>query len=709
MRRLFLTMISLAFLVPASAIAEGSNELGPVQVLPTTELGVDILQASESLFFEGVGQLKITDSSGVSVAQLSAGQSHVFDAPGRYDLAFSDAQSGWQILVTGAAGPEPGRLFATRWDLEANRRQPILDTFFFVTVPGGSPSDTAVIEAEIVGIQGSKYSILANSSGVDGAWGRSVPTRNNTATGEYRIYLNPPLDATYTTLSPTLSGVAFDAGLGCTSLVPGSTSGVFEFETNVEGTYRIVCDRDADGDFDPTSNGDVVLHGATMAGVNQVSWDGTADGAALVAGTYECQLTVSSGETHLIVENAQTLFPGLRLFELDFALDGSGLLMFWNDSAVQSRAAVMANGDTSPESSGLAGVFSGLPSDAIMPHGETNTGNARAWGTPDLATGGTTKGLETFMDTWTELDTISGSIVTIDMVEASLDSDDDGLPDITESCVIGSNPEDADTDGDGVDDATEVERAGGTPEVPTDTDRDSIPDVLDDDDDGDGIPTAVEGGDDFDQDGLPNYLDLDSDGDGIEDAVECPEPEACRDTDGDEVPDYLQLDADGDGIEDAIEGHDLDHDGLPDVVATGRDSDDDGLDDAFDDECREGFECPDDGVAAPLPDRDEDGDPDYVDIDSDGDGIDDDVECGEGPSCSDSDGDGIPDYLDEDPVDSDDPDDPEDPDNPDEPIDEATSAEEFSAAGGGCSATSATPGAVPLVLALLLGLARRRV
>lgn len=90
-----------------------------------------------------------------------------------------------------------------------------------------------------------------------------------------------------------------------------------------------------------------------------------------------------------------------------------------------------------------------------------------------------------------------------------------------------------------------------------DPDGDGIPNYLDLDSDGDGIPDATEGVDDADGDGIPNCLDLESDGDGIPDAIEWigdgtaedPHP----DVDGDGIPNYLDLDSDGDGVSDAIE------------------------------------------------------------------------------------------------------------------------------------------------------------
>lgn len=159
-----------------------------------------------------------------------------------------------------------------------------------------------------------------------------------------------------------------------------------------------------------------------------------------------------------------------------------------------------------------------------------------------------------------------------DGVDENDDTDGDGLADETE-IDIGSDPNDDDTDGDGYKDGVEWGE-GDTPVdsdsdgtidildtdddddgVPTleernsDNDADGIDNRLDPDDDGDGIPTLTETSDDFDADGTPNYLDLDSDGDGLEDEVE-----GTVDTDSDGAMDFLDLDSDGDARPDADEG-----------------------------------------------------------------------------------------------------------------------------------------------------------
>lgn len=144
----------------------------------------------------------------------------------------------------------------------------------------------------------------------------------------------------------------------------------------------------------------------------------------------------------------------------------------------------------------------------------------------------------------------------------------------------------------------------------SDTDCDGIEDALDPDADNDGITNADDGVEDTDGDGLPNWLDIDSDNDGIPDVHEAQYSDRLIyptgkdtdndglddaydsdqagttlkpiDTDGDKIPDFVDSDSDNDGVPDYIEGHDLNSDGKADRLFIGRDSDADGLDDAYD-------------------------------------------------------------------------------------------------------------------------------
>jgi hypothetical protein len=125
-----------------------------------------------------------------------------------------------------------------------------------------------------------------------------------------------------------------------------------------------------------------------------------------------------------------------------------------------------------------------------------------------------------------------------------------------------------------------------------------FPDVAYDSD-GDSIPDVIEGQDDPDGDSLPNNQDLDSDGDGVPDL-----DEGIGDPDDDGIPNFLDLDSDGNDIADAVEGaDDPDSDGAPNIAD--EDNDGDGRTD-----CYEG-----------TGDPDGDGIPSYLDTDSNGDGV----------------------------------------------------------------------------------------
>ncbi len=240
------------------------------------------------------------------------------------------------------------------------------------------------------------------------------------------------------------------------------------------------------------------------------------------------------------------------------------------------------------------------------------------------------------------------------------DTDGDGTPDDV----------DLDDDNDGILDTDEL---GGT-DLSLDRDMDGVPDYLDPDasvcadDDADGICDAAPDAVDLDGDGVPNHLDLDADGDGITDLTEgggddaegdgrvddfddangdglddgvAASPLPLPDTDDDAAPDFLDLDSDGDSLPDADEGHDVDHDGEPDVAPLGTDADGDGLDDAYDPDAE--------GVPAPLPDLDMDDVPDVLDADDDGDSIPTATEVTDGETFgNDVDGDGLPNAYDTD-------------------------------------------------------------
>ena len=116
------------------------------------------------------------------------------------------------------------------------------------------------------------------------------------------------------------------------------------------------------------------------------------------------------------------------------------------------------------------------------------------------------------------------------------DTDDDGLNDALEAgdSKIGTDPLKPDTDNDGISDGAEV---GAEPSKPMDTDKDGTIDALDEDDDNDGVPTAIETKVNSDP------LNQDSDGDGVSDGEEIgDDPNQPKDSDGDGIIDLIDSD-----------------------------------------------------------------------------------------------------------------------------------------------------------------------
>ncbi|TVQ91454.1 MAG: hypothetical protein EA397_10410 [Deltaproteobacteria bacterium] len=199
-----------------------------------------------------------------------------------------------------------------------------------------------------------------------------------------------------------------------------------------------------------------------------------------------------------------------------------------------------------------------------------------------------------------------------------------------------------------------------------------VPDYLDDDDDGDNIPTIDEepdpNGDGNPEDArvttppIPDYLNPDDDGDGVYTKFEIG-----RDTDGDGIVDHLDPDDDGDGIltrnelgssyeaetnenarnTDAATEPTFGKDPLVDFL----DPDDDGDTVLTKHELGEGFDPEANG---PFLDTDKDGVPDHLDLDDDGDRVWTRYEVGSSYNAEahtdlrDTDEDGIANYLDND-------------------------------------------------------------
>jgi len=178
-----------------------------------------------------------------------------------------------------------------------------------------------------------------------------------------------------------------------------------------------------------------------------------------------------------------------------------------------------------------------------------------------------------------------GSASTSFTIEVLVDQDGDTIPDIN----------DDDDDGDGVND--EEDSFPKDPSEQTDTDGDGIGNNADTDDDGDELedefdrfPLDPNEQSDNDGDGIGDNNDTDDDNDGTNDTDDRfpADPDESTDTDGDGTGDNNDTDDDGDGVPDeeddfpldSRETIDTDSDGIGDNNDS--DDDDDGVPDAED-------------------------------------------------------------------------------------------------------------------------------
>jgi MYXO-CTERM domain-containing protein len=652
---------------------------------------------------------------------------------GLHALEFSEEQPDWDVTVTNP-GPDSGygRLWSEAWRFDA---QTFGDrniggsscwrcrtgtttcgncdgrTFasYYAVVEGGGVGKDGVVEMKTDGMAGFIYTIAANRSGLTGANGRSIqecwttapqdcPTPDvewtqSPACGggfveEYPIYLLPPdpLVVSYEVETPELTTPEFDYDSGlCDQVADGVSGGDFVFDSNIDGTYHIVCDiggatctvddQDVpcpDGIFDFTSDDDLHLLGdISVTASFEVFWDGTDNnGNPVPPDSYDCEIFLTVGEFHYVGRDIETMYPGNRYFGVASNLTKTGLDIFWNDDAIDpyhgdshyqmpngaepAPTAASADGDTA-----VLGVNSGLYASPAVPSGSSV--NARAYGafllrpphyTPsnngntcpawddDHSDGDhqLSKGDWTWTDTYTWIEDSAHFEMTV-TVGSLEDSDNDNLLDAEEDCLYGTDPGEEDTDGDGLNDDVEV--------LVTPTDP------LDPDSDGDGILDGIEVDDpsdptDTDGDGVIDALDTDDDDDGIPTADEVEDTnqdgvaDVFPDNDLDGDPDYQDEDDDDDGILTIDEGdQNTNTDGTDEPDYLDLDSDNDGVSDED--------EAGDDDLNTPPVDTDIDGTPDFQDIDDDNDDIltEEEIDQDDGAD-TDTDSDNVPDYLDDD-------------------------------------------------------------
>ncbi len=686
---------ALALGIPGAVQAEGSGQLGQIEpnfnagLKAETELFVDVLAGDAFLNVAARGPggaaltVTITDPTGAATTyNIDAAATGLVAAntlpaalpgdgvtplsvpvtPGTYKVQFGSDVEPFDISVTPQA-PSAATPIDTAATPAGGGRLYSRDWRFLTSLPGAAPrgfaffvrapvsADTEYLwKLDFEGLQGGNMCLTASTLGLPGDLARSSRTfaEVNAAVGtdpapsgfafcptlaDFPLYLSAPHSIKAQPQAPQLNF----RGIGDCGAVLQGVGGSFEFDSSLPATYELVIDATANGTFDP-AEGDVVIQGVASAGLNKVTWDGNdAGGVPLPAAgsPYAARLYLRTGEFHFTASDVESLSPGIAVTLVEpGTLAESATQIYWDDSRLNNT-----NGGTpaTPE--------------RPLPDGVTSPANRHSWIGNDL--GGFTyngPGEQAFIDTWVFGDQTFADVAFTVYLPAE-DEDADGLSNGRE-CEIGSVFDNPDTDGDGLTDGDEAAESG----IPQDSDADSTADVFDVDDDGDGIPTALEGSDpngdgdpsdarDTDGNGVPDYLDEDDDGDGVPTAAEgagdgSGTPMA-QDTDDDGTPDYLDDDDDGDGLLTEDEAPDANGDG---DVADAQDSDGNGTPDYLDsDDDGDGLLTEDeieDATARGNNDQDNDGDVNWLDTDSDGDGIDDATE-----GRSDDNDNFVPDYL----------------------------------------------------------------
>ncbi len=536
--------------------------------------------------------------------------------------------------------PDPtaatGRLWAYSWNFNAGSFDEVdaTDADYFVLVPGGRPNTNYTWMLDLNNFAGFGYNILANDLGVDAPnSGYSTPVAGNTVSYKFPVYTGIPAIADPQPVDPpSVTNVLFidDAGIDSgisPSVTPGiQDSGVFQFDSDVTGTYAVFIDIDQNGVFGNV--GDVLLLGNTIVGQNQIAWDGTdAQGNILPVGTYNARISVRMGEYHFIANDAETSGgpneDGLTILLTDLAGVTTDTSVYWDDQT----------------------ILADIDGTSTLPDGESSgtTAGRHTWGDFTSTGFGNIRYIDTYVFGLTSTTTTTARITLDDTLLTGVD----GSVDISDTVIAGNVLTVTVTDPDINSNAAVVETVGvdvvnnATGELEqiilTETGPNtgvftgtlpSIAGVAGTNNDG---VLNVEGGDtvtasytdqidavgntvvrtdtgsvlnDTDGDGIGDALDADNDNDGIPDAQEFP-----GDSDLDGINDAFDIDSDGDGIVDNVEAQ-----GEAGYVApTGIDSDNDGLDDAYDTDSG--------GVAIVIVNTDDTDQPDYLDDDSDNDGV----------------------------------------------------------------------------------------
>ena len=461
------------------------------------------------------------------------------------------------VLQPGGESVRGGRLNTRQWLMNAHDFRLATDADFFVRSTVNDGARVFVVDYEQM--RGFRYSIIANSSGLDAHPNQSwCQFGDPDAAGDcplfeggdqqpsllgYWIYLNYPDPAPGPAPDPELLAFEFNDEAGTASISPNGDGtqdgGVFSFESNVDGVFKVTLDANADGVFD--SSTDPQISGRARVGMNEVEWDGTHRGAPVPDGEYRFEVQLITAETHFPMFDIEDNAAGFVMWEQT----GPGVdervpvPMLWDDTAIRGADALLGEDD----------AIEVLPDGSAVP-AEGGVHQRRRWRQPtrEHPERMRMEDVPMVFDTWVFGERAVIGVVGCRRCDGALDTlriggedeagdaDGDGLGD-DEEALLGTDPNNADSDGDGLDDGVEV---GGTnPTDPTNADSD-----------GDGLSDGVE---DADGDGGLDPLETDpnnpdTDGDSLVDGAEDTNGNGVRDT-GETDP--READTDGDGVDDA--------------------------------------------------------------------------------------------------------------------------------------------------------------
>nr|BFF38814.1 hypothetical protein BACY1_06190 [Tenacibaculum mesophilum] len=354
------------------------------------------------------------------------------------------------------------------------------------------------------------------------------------------------------TTAPTLSIVIDD-------ITPDNIIDAVEAGTNIPVTGTVT------GDFNTSDTVTLIINGNTYTGTVDASGNYSINvpGSDLAADT---DTTVEASVTTTDTAGNTTSATDTHLYNVDTTAPTLSIVI--DDITPDNIIDAVEAGTNIPVTGTVTGDFNTGDTVTLIINGNTYTSTVDASGNYSISVPGSE--LAADLDT-----TVEASVTTTDTAGniasatdthsySLLDSDNDGIPDIT----------DIDDDNDGILDADE-----GDGNI--DTDEDGIPDSLDTDSDNDGVPDVIEGNDD-NSDGIPDSLPSgnDSDGDGLDDTYDTDNggtPVDIPDNDGDGVPDFQDIDDDNDGINTSDENPgdsdpttndalDTDDNGIPDYL-----------------------------------------------------------------------------------------------------------------------------------------------